>query len=166
MPLCAVRSPGPAWTSRTNVHEHPAGCRVATEPPFKKCVLIVDDDPRSRRALYDVLEVRGYQCEVAEHGAAAAVRIKAGRVHLVITDHHMPVMDGLRLLEWLASTLGENAVPAILLTSEWNEAVKTRAVKAGAYSILSKPYCVEVLLSVVARAVSDLDPLWKRREAR
>ena len=89
MPLCAMRKPDRVRTCGTSVQEYPKGARATTVPLSNKCVLIVDDDPGSRMALYDTLEVRGYQCELAEHGAAAAVRIKTGHVDLVVTDHQI-----------------------------------------------------------------------------
>jgi two-component system chemotaxis response regulator CheY len=124
------------------------------EEPSKR-VLIVDDDPDIRMTLHDWLGSQGYLCEAAEHGAAAVARLKTGHIDLVITDHHMPVMDGLHLIEWLAGTPHRGAIPVILLSSDSSETVRMRAMAAGVRSILAKPYCREELLSAVARAFAS-----------
>ena len=123
-----------------------------------KRVLVVEDDVNNRAMLHSSLESQGYACEVAEHGAAAAVRAKEGDIDLVITDHRIPVMDGLRLLEWLAATPETKDIPVILLTDNSSARVRARATEAGAYSVLATPCCLEVLLSVVARAITGCAP--------
>jgi two-component system response regulator HydG len=121
-------------------------------------VLIVDDDPDIRWTVRSLLESRGYECEEAENGVAAVAQLASGFFDLVITDNLMPVMSGVELSEWLMEA-PEGKVPAVIvLSGDLSKQERTRAMKAGVYSILSKPCDCDHLLFMVAQAVNSRDP--------
>jgi len=123
-----------------------------------KRVLIVDDDPDIRCTVRSLLESRGYECEEAENGVAALAQLGSGCFELVITDNLMPEMSGVELSEWLTE-VPKGKVPAvILLSGDVSKQDRTRAMKAGVYSILSKPYDCDDLLFMVTQAVSSREP--------
>jgi len=64
----------------------------------KARVLVVDDDPSSRRWVAKLLGQEGYDVEVASDGAAALCIIEERAPALIITDLSMPKMDGIELL--------------------------------------------------------------------
>jgi two-component system response regulator HydG len=125
-------------------------------------VLIVDDDPEIRWTVRSLLESRGYECEEAENGVAAVAQLASGFFDLVITDNLMPVMSGVELSEWLSEWLmeaPEGKVPAVIvLSGDLSKQERTRAMKAGVYSILSKPCDCNHLLFMVAQAVNSRGP--------
>jgi CheY-like chemotaxis protein len=117
---------------------------------MSKRVLIVDDNPDIRCTVRSLLESRGYEREEAENGVAALAQLASGCYDLVITDNLMPVMSGVELSEWLTEA-SKGKVPAvILLSADMSKQDRTRAMKAGVYSILSKPYdCDDLLFTVI-----------------
>ncbi|MCX7168433.1 MAG: ATP-binding protein, partial [Rhodocyclales bacterium] len=60
-------------------------------------VLIVDDHPINRKLLARQIELLGLRAETTENGEAALAQWRTGRYAVVITDCHMPVMDGYAL---------------------------------------------------------------------
>jgi CheY-like chemotaxis protein len=100
-----------------------------------------------------LLESRGYECEEAETGFAATSQLRTSRFDAVITDHQMPVMSGVELLEWLATAPEIEDLPVILLSADLSEQGLRRAWQAGVCSILAKPFDCEELVSLVARVV-------------
>lgn len=79
-------------------------------------ILLVDDDPFVGEMLAMVLQSCDYEVETAESGAEALEKFKAGDIGLVISDMHMPGMDGLELIARLKQA--ETKIPCILLTGD------------------------------------------------
>jgi DNA-binding NtrC family response regulator len=127
-------------------------------------VLIVDDEPAVSFLLREVLEERGHHVLSAAHGAEAAELADRGQLHdidLVLTDYAMPELDGLELLERLRHHDPE--LPVVLLTARGSERLAARSIKLGAFDYLPKPFELDELEAVVARA---LETGALRREAR
>lgn len=68
---------------------------------MKNRVLIVEDDLLVRAFLDEALYFLGYQVVAEADGVAALRRLETGNFDIVITDHRMPVMDGLELVREL-----------------------------------------------------------------
>src|SRR5688500_14260495 len=127
-------------------------------------VLVVDDEPAVVFLLREVLEERGHECISAASGTQAALRADEGQLHdveLVLTDYSMPGLDGLGLLRHLRAHDPE--LPVVLLTARGSERLAVSAIKEGAFDYLPKPFDVEELEAIVARA---LEASALRREAR
>jgi DNA-binding NtrC family response regulator len=77
-------------------------------------VLVVDDDPRERHGLSNIITTLGYSAETAEDGEQAIERLGAGSFDAIITDLVMPGMDGFALLRKLLE-LGD-PTPVVVLT--------------------------------------------------
>ena len=114
-------------------------------------VLLVDDDPGVRYTVREILDSAGYEVTEAAGGDEALGRLRADRYDLLITDQRMPGMDGLTLLRLVQREPHPPRV--ILITAHGSERMAVEAMKAGAWDYLRKPFEVEELLSVVARAV-------------
>lgn len=74
---------------------------VKTVPSQAFRVLVVDDEDLIRYSVSKALSRFGISVDVAENGLQAKSKIKAGTFNLVITDFHMPEMNGADLLGWL-----------------------------------------------------------------
>jgi CheY-like chemotaxis protein len=68
---------------------------------MKKRLLYAEDDDIVRGALSQLLTLLGWQVTSEPHGAAALNRLNAEEFDVVLTDHHMPVTDGLSLVQKL-----------------------------------------------------------------
>jgi two-component system response regulator AtoC len=127
-------------------------------------VLIVDDEPSLLFMLREVLEERGHEVTSLGSGAAAVALAEQGKlqdIELVLTDYAMPELDGLALLQRLRRH--EPELPVVLLTARGSERLAVRAIKEGAFDYLPKPFELDELEAVVARA---LETGSLRREAR
>jgi DNA-binding NtrC family response regulator len=114
-------------------------------------ILIVDDEKNIRATLARGLRLEGYATLEAADGAEALERLESDEVDLVILDLQMPVLDGLGLLEKLASL--DRKVPAIVLTAHGSIEKAVRAVRLGAFDFIEKPPTIERVLLAVTNAL-------------
>ena len=116
-----------------------------------KTILMVDDSPSVRQVVGLTLKGAGYQVLEAANGAEALTKALANKVHAVVTDLNMPVMDGLTFIRKYRAAPASNGVPIIFLTTESSAAVKEEAKQAGATGWMVKPFQPDQLLAVVRR---------------
>ncbi len=120
-------------------------------------VLIVDDNPHDRALLQEHLSREGYEIDTAEDGVEGFHLMERDpwRYDVVLLDRNMPRLGGVELLQWLKANAELRSLPVILQTASDSRADLLEAMKGGAFYFLTKPYDVEVLLTVVATAVRD-----------
>ncbi len=117
-------------------------------------VLLVDDEAAVRGTLRAVLESQGYECDEAEHGAAALALLEQKHFDLIITDNKMPVLNGIEFLKQY-SRKPDPKPPVIFFTGDISDAEKDLAMKAGARAVLQKPPNFGEIISAVQQAISD-----------
>lgn len=118
-------------------------------PPL--LVTVVDDDVSVRESLPDLLREFGYAVEAfasAEEFLASGV---IGRTRCLILDVAMPGMSGLDLQRELVRR--QQAPPIVFITASRDEAVRSRALKAGAAACLFKPFSEDALLNTIQAAL-------------
>jgi EAL domain-containing protein (putative c-di-GMP-specific phosphodiesterase class I) len=115
-------------------------------------VLVVDDDPTMRRVCARVLGSEGWDVTVVESGktALATVRDHTTVFDCIVSDVHMPEMDGFALIA--AIRHHDDELPVLLMTGDPSLDGAVRAIDTGAVSYLSKPFDHETLAAGVARA--------------
>jgi two-component system chemotaxis response regulator CheY len=116
-------------------------------------ILIVDDSSLVRSQLRTALEAKGAQVVEAENGSEGLWRARENLVDLVIADIHMPVMDGIRMVEELRKLPEYATTPIFILTSD---AATTRAEegkKAGANAWILKPVKTELMWKAIEKAL-------------
>jgi two-component system, NtrC family, response regulator HydG len=112
-------------------------------------ILIVDDAPVIRQVLEEVLADEGYAVETAPDGCAAWAIIAAAPPDLVISDVHMPCVDGWALLGKVRERFP--LLPVLLISASSDP--------PGSHSLpehttfLAKPFSLDALLDVVARMI-------------
>ncbi|SLM47314.1 Acetoacetate metabolism regulatory protein AtoC [Nitrospira japonica] len=114
-------------------------------------VLVVDDDEDTRGLLSEILAKEGYDVETASDGKTALERITDRPPDLVMSDIHMPSLDGMSLLEELRSR--NQDVPVILMTAFGSLKTAVDGLRSGAFDYLSKPFIVDDIRLVVRRAL-------------
>ncbi|BEP38374.1 sigma-54 dependent transcriptional regulator (plasmid) [Variovorax sp. V59] len=112
-------------------------------------ILIADDDPGIGRILCDRLRELGHEVEHVLDGAEALRA--ADRADLMLLDLEMPRMDGFSVLESLQSLAAPPPVVVITAHGELTNAV--RAMRAGAYDFIAKPFDAATIQLVVRRAL-------------
>jgi len=119
----------------------------------KDLVLLVDDDFSVRKMHAKVLTRAGFLVEAASTGAEALAFLEHGlRVGCIVTDLHMPGLDGIGFLK--AVRKFNMDVPVIVVTGYPSLESAMRVIEFGGFRYLTKPAPAAELLSVVKSAVS------------
>lgn len=114
-------------------------------------VLIVDDDAVNRDLLAQQLESLAESVLTAVDGKAALDQLRPDFRGAVVTDLKMPRMDGLELLRQTRAI--DPDLPIIIVTGHGDVAKAVQAIRDGAYDFIERPYDVERLRDMVARAL-------------
>lgn len=118
-------------------------------------VLIVDDEPSICWGFRELLTDEGHQVSVAPSAEEALARIEEEAPDAVMLDVRLPGMDGLTAIKHLRDRLGH--VPIIVMTAFGSLDIAVRAVEAGAFDYLPKPFELEDAIQVLLRATEGAD---------
>jgi two-component system, sensor histidine kinase and response regulator len=122
-------------------------------------LLIVDDEAAQLRALCDTLQLEGYVTQGYASGQQALATLSPGEFDLLLTDLMMPGMDGITLID--AAKKIDPSIGALVMTGHGTIDTAVRAMQGGALDYILKPFKLNVILPVIARA---LDVQRLRRE--
>jgi len=114
-------------------------------------VLVVEDEPTTRKAVTRALDLSGYQVESAASGEVALDLLATQRYDLMLLDLRMPGVDGLEVM-----TRAQALYPALLIivfTAHATVHSAVEAVRAGAVDYLLKPCSNREIQDAVARAL-------------
>ena len=114
----------------------------------------VDDEPAIRDSVEQAMLIEGIDVVCFPNAIEALKKINVTQAGIVITDIHMPVMDGIQLTQQLLSHNPHFQV--IVLTGHGDVQTAVSAMKAGAYDFLEKPFVVDALLTAVKKAADKL----------
>jgi signal transduction histidine kinase/CheY-like chemotaxis protein/HPt (histidine-containing phosphotransfer) domain-containing protein len=116
-------------------------------------VLVVDDDPSIRWLTKRQLELLGLTAVAAENGESALELLRAERFDLVLTDCHMPRMDGIALARAIRGEPDPRlrGIPIVGLTADVTETQRDRALAAGMAEVGMKPLSRAQLSQLLAR---------------
>jgi DNA-binding response OmpR family regulator len=117
----------------------------------KPTILIVDDDPKLRKTLTDILGVKGFDPISIAKGREALRRIKGSAPNVALIDLKLDDMDGLELIKEIKVL--SPSTECIVITGNASQESAVEAVNLGAYSYILKPYDVEQLLITINRAI-------------
>jgi len=113
-------------------------------------IVVVDDERSIRFSLMELLESEGHEVREAEHAPAALAALEGQPADLVISDLSMPAMDGMQLLEEVRTR--HPGTLFILMTAYGDERAAVRALRAGAYDYVPKPFDNEEIRAISRRA--------------
>ena len=132
---------------RSGEREHTNGQVSET----KKRILVVDDEQFMVHTLSKILELIGYDVVCALGGQEALRLFTSQHVDLVVSDLHMPEMNGLELLTAIKTR--NSAVPVILVTGYGVDNARDVATAWKADGFLGKPFKITELKSVIDDAL-------------
>ena len=116
-----------------------------------KTIMIVDDSSSVRTVLRTALKSAGYNVISAENGQAALNKLTGDKVHLIVSDVNMPVMDGITFVKEVKKLPDYRFTPICMLTTE-NENSKIQEGKdAGAKAWIVKPFQPPKLLDAISK---------------
>ena len=114
----------------------------ADEDAYK--LLIVEDNIELLMLLHQLLGNK-YKILTATNGQEALEVIQKEELDMIITDLMMPIMDGIELTQQVKADPNYQHLPIILLTAKNQEDTRTKALKAGADSFVTKPFKISDL---------------------
>jgi two-component system chemotaxis response regulator CheY len=115
-----------------------------------KPVFLVDDSPTMLASMAGVLAKAGVPVEKATNAEEALTKLKVGApLRLLITDFHMPGMNGVELVREVRKLAAYRFLPILVLTTESEQSKRDAARAAGATGWLVKPVAAEKLLQVL-----------------
>ena len=116
-------------------------------------ILIVDDSSLVRSQLRSALEAKGAHVVEAENGSEGLWRARENPVDLVVADIHMPVMDGIRMVEELRKLSEYATTPIFILTSDAASSRAEEGKRAGANAWILKPVKTDLLWKAIEKAL-------------
>jgi PAS domain S-box-containing protein len=114
-------------------------------------ILLVEDDPYSRRSLAKLLERKGYVVRSAETGPEAVALVDEAAPGLVLLDLMLPGMDGSEVLRHIRRRYTREQLPVIVLSGDVLSGRSTELQALDANGLLSKPVELDELMAVVKR---------------
>jgi CheY-like chemotaxis protein len=105
-------------------------------------ILVVDDTLVIRQFLEEVLTDIGFEVDLAEDGRIGYELALKGNYVLVLSDVHMPVMNGEEMVRKIKKSRPE--MP-IIMTDSYPDKLAQKAARAGAICCLAKPFDLEEL---------------------
>ncbi|HEX7667953.1 MAG TPA: ATP-binding protein [Polyangiaceae bacterium] len=127
-------------------------------------VLVVDDDESTLRALESLLRAEGFTTSIAMDGAAALAEAMRALPDVVLTDLHMPRMDGLELCTRLHEL--DDDLPVIIMTAQADMQSVIESLRERAEDFLTKPVEFGAVLWRIERAVERRTATIEREEIR
>ncbi len=116
-------------------------------------ILLVEDDTNIATGLQKVMRANGYDVTALSRGDTGLERALAEPFDVVVTDLKLPGLDGLELVRQLHQA--KPKLPIILITAHGTTEIAIEATKWGAFDYVPKPFEVEELLDLTAKALES-----------
>lgn len=108
-------------------------------PAEAPLVLVVEDDPETRRFYTDAFVHGGFLVDQAHNGLQALEKALEAPPDLILTDIAVPGIDGIELCRRLRASATTRSVPVLAITGYGDRRYPDRALEAGANRVLIKP---------------------------
>ena len=136
-------------------NEEAAPSTIAEARARGRLILVAEDEDINQKVILRQLGLLGYAAEVAGNGAEALRMWREGNYALLLTDLHMPEMDGYTLAETIRTDeSGRGRMPIIALTANALRGEENRARAAGMDEYLTKPVQLNLLGAALERWLS------------
>lgn len=116
-------------------------------------ILLVEDDANIATGLQKVMRANGYDVIALSRGDSGLERALAESFDVVVTDLKLPGLDGLELVRQLHQA--KPKLPIILITAHGTTEIAIEATKWGAFDYVPKPFEVDELLDLTAKALES-----------
>jgi len=123
-------------------------------------ILIVDDSQTMRKVILKAVALSGFdlgECWEAGDGREAIEILANHWVDLILTDLHMPGMNGLEMLKEIQKDEIHRQVPIVLITTEGSEKRIQEALSLGVKGYLQKPFHPEAVRDILTRIMEKAD---------
>ena len=120
-----------------------------------RTVLVVDDSASIRAMIEKALEGAGFNVISAEDGQKALELLGKYAPDMILSDLHMPVLDGYGLCKTVHADRKLSQIPFIIMSSDGDRATMRRLLQYGASAYLVKPFNIDQLVVTAERFLSD-----------
>lgn len=131
----------------------PAAAHLDVQPSGPPKVLIVDDLEDARWVLSHLIRLAGFAPLEAANGEEALALIRQEAPEVVLLDVGLPDMDGFEVLTWIKAH--DKTIPVIMVTAHGKSHDAVRAIRAGAYDYVAKPFNNEDIVLTVRRVIEE-----------
>jgi DNA-binding NtrC family response regulator len=122
---------------------------------MRNSIVVIEDDEAIRWLIKKVLD-RRYEVHVFSHvGNAMKHMSKYGHPQMIITDIHLPVIDGKDFIKNLKKSILYGDIPVVVISSWKDEDTKRDCLSAGVVDFIEKPFNPEQLISTVNAVLSQ-----------
>jgi len=130
-----------------------------------RTVLVVDDSTSIRNLIEKALTKAGFNVISAENGRDALELLGKDTPDMILSDLHMPELDGFGLCKSVHSDKNLSQIPFIIMSSDGDRATMRRLLQYGASAYLVKPFNIDQLVVTAERFLSDhFSRILKERE--
>ena len=148
----ALSALGHSHPARPGHQSEPSVAMVEAGPPR---ILVAEDNPVNRMVITRLLRLLGYEADIVDDGLQAAASWRQGHYDLVLTDCHMPEMDGFALARLIrAEEAPEQRTPIVAFTAAATSDEVRECHEAGMDDFLPKPVDLERLKAALSRWLS------------
>lgn len=112
-------------------------------------ILYVEDHPAQRDIMAQMLELSGYEVEVAADGVDGVEKAKTWHPDVILMDLRMPRMDGFEAIQMLRAHADTAKTPIIAISAWASGKHKERALEAGANEHFTKPVDLNRLMTTI-----------------
>ena len=119
-----------------------------------KTVLVVDDSTSLRQVVGMTLKSQGFEVIEGCDGKDALTKLDGRKIHLIVSDLNMPIMDGLTFVREVKKLPDYKFVPIIMLTTESDDKLKAEGQAAGLKAWMVKPFKPDQMLAAVNKLVA------------
>jgi CheY-like chemotaxis protein len=117
-------------------------------------ILVAEDDPASLELVQVYLESKGYEVACAGDGNRALELSDSGEFDLLILDVHMPLYEGVEVLQMLRKRFIHHPIKIIALTADAGSGLRDELVRAGVDGYLTKPVSLAELGEEITRLLA------------
>jgi two-component system C4-dicarboxylate transport response regulator DctD len=134
---------------------------IEQQPP---AIIFIDDEADIRSAVSQLFKLEDLTCIATANPADVLSRVNSSFNGIVITDMHMPALNGLELLQKIHAIDAE--IPLVMLTGYGAVSLAVKAMQQGAYDFLEKPFDNDHLIEVSRRALEKRHLVLENRQLK
>ncbi|MEI8111930.1 MAG: response regulator [Chitinophagia bacterium] len=116
-------------------------------------ILVIEDELFLRQNIKTILEIKGYICHEASHGAEGIELLNSIIPDLILCDVMMPGIDGFGVLEFVKSSESLKDIPFIFLTARADSQDREKAFAMKATDYITKPFSIAELIGSIEKGI-------------
>ncbi len=123
-------------------------------------ILVVDDSKSMRMVIRKTLEISGFRIGdylEASNGREALDLMEGKWIDLILSDIHMPVMDGFEFIKSLKGKAPNCDIPVVFITTEGNKDRLQDLMDCGASGYIRKPFRPEEIFALLSQVMGEFD---------